>query len=431
MAKLFRNGFKLLGIPIFGGNATDIRNSDYKNLFTFFGGSNKANVAVTPDTALKVSAFFSSIRNISEDTSRLPFRVMLKDSAGNKIEQPSHPAALLLNSKPNNYSIAMSLRSTIMERALRKGNGYAFIQRDDNATPVALHFIESEHVQPMLVDRKIYYRINDPILNIEGDFTADQVFHLRGMGDGFIGQSVVRFAAESLGIAIATQEFAGKFYGSGANMTGILKLIGAKDVTEGAKIKSAFQESYGKDGIAALPGNIEFQKINFSADEAQMLGARDFNVKDVARWFRMPLSKLQSENMGNIEALAIEYVNDCLEPWITRFEQEVAAKLFTEKERSNGLYEASIDTFPLLKGDTAAMERRVKTLFYVGAHSPNAILRSLGMNTIGIEGDRRYVPVNMVPADLVNEFWKGKSANQIPTGSPDASGSGASNGNIN
>lgn len=426
MAKLFRSLSWLPGW--INGNNIDLRTGGH-TLFQLWGGANKANVAVTPETALKVSAFYSAVRNISEDIAKLPFKVLLIDSAGNKINQKFHPASVLLNQQPNKFSTPLTLKQTIIDRALRKGNGYALIIRDEDAVPVELLFIETENVVPILNERQLFYRINDPILKIEGVYPGADVFHLRGMGDGYQGISVLKYAAESMGKAIATQEYAAKFYGSGANMTGLLKANGFTDEGKAKKVKESFMRSYLEDGVGMMPGNVDFQKMSFSADEAQMLGSQEFNVKDVARWFRMPLSKLQTnEQISNIEALSIEYVNDCLDPWITRFEQEVAAKLFATNEQQ--LYEARIDTWPLLKGDTAAQERRIKTLFYVGASSANDALRSLDLNTIA-NGERKFVPVNMVPADLVDAFWKSKTPDNIPQGSPDASGSGANNANIN
>jgi HK97 family phage portal protein len=404
------------------------------NIFSWFGGglpsTNHSNVLVTAETANKVSAFYSCVRNISEDIAKLPFKVYAVDANGNRTEYKQHVAARLLGGRPNRFTLPVTLITLLLDRALRKGNGYAFIDRDNDGYPIALYFLETETVTPILYNRNVYYRVSDPLQQIEGTFGGESILHIRGMGNGVVGLSVLSYAAESVGKTIATQDYAGKFYGSGANMTGLLTFTGMKDEASIAGGKTAFLNSFKNDGIAAINGNTTFTKMNFSADEAQMLGASEFGVKEMARWFRMPLSKLQtSDTIANIEALAIEYVNDCLEPWIVRIEQEVIAKLFTEKER--GYMFCNFDTFQLIKGDTAAMERRSKTLFYVGAYGPNDVLRSIGQNTIGPEGDKKYIPVNMIPADQVEEFWKGKTTVNISTGSPDPSGSGANNGNIN
>lgn len=417
-------------VPV-GPYNIDIRNGNTLwNLIGGVGSGNAANVAVTAETANKLSAFYSCVRNISEDIAKLPFTIQLKDSQGNKIDQPSHAASKLLNIKPNGFSSPLTLKQTLIDRALRRGNGYAVIIRDDDATPIQMLFVETEGVIPVLGDDlKMYYIINDPLLKITGTYSGDDVFHLRGMGNAYQGLSVLAYAAESIGKALATQQYAGKYYGSGANMSGLLKITGAKNEEDARKIKESFLRSYEKDGIGALQGAAEFIKMNFSADEAQMLGSQEFNVKDVARWFRMPLSKLQtSDQIANIEALAIEYVNDCLEPWITRFEEEVNLKLTTEKEK--GIYSARIDTWPLLTGDSAAQERRLKTWFMIGGQTQNQLLRSMGMNGIGPAGDRTWVPVNMIPEEMANDFWASKTPETTPLDSPDSSGSGATNGNV-
>lgn len=399
----------------------------------FSGGVGRQNYSkqlVTSETANKVSTFYSCVRNISEDIAKLPFKVYIVDGNGNRTEDRKHPAYKLLRIKPNDYNTPFTLIEVLLDRALRKGNAYAFIQRDGNGVPFALYFTETENVIVGIFERKLYYKINDPILKIEGTFSSEDVIHLRGMGNSEMGISVLDYAAESVGKAMATQEYAGKFYGSGANLTGLLNFSGMKNENEVKGAKDAFMRTYASDGIGAIHGNATFTKMSLTADEAQMLGSQEYNVKDVARWFRMPLSKLQtSDSINNIEALAIEYVNDTLTPWITRIEQEIMRKLFTRAEQV--YMECNFDTFELLKGDTAAMERRIKTLFHVGAFSPNDALRMSGLNGIGQIGDKRYIPVNVTPDDMVEDFWSGKSQSNIDTSSPDTTGSGATNGNIN
>jgi HK97 family phage portal protein len=401
-------------LPTFG--------TPYMQLFGGVGMQNHSKTLVTPETANKVSAFYSCVRNICEDIAKLPLNIYQTDSKGNKIKLPFHPAAKLFNQSPNGFSNPFTIKETLIDRSLRKGNGYLLIQRDQHATPTSIVFLEYESVIPILENQKLFYTVNDPLLKIHGTFTSDDIFHLRGMGNGYQGISVLKYASESIGKAIATQDYAGKFYGSGANMTGLLKISGAKDETHAKKIKESFMQSYQNDGIGALQGAAEFIKMNFSADEAQMLGAQEFSVKDVARWFRMPLSKLQtSDQIANIEALAIEYVNDCLMPWICRFEEEIQNKLFTEAEKP--FLTAQLDTFSLTEGDTAAQERRYKTLFYTRSITPNEIRHQLGMNSYA-DGDHFYSPVNMIPAELEKGFWEQKDQSKVSQTNPDSSGAG-------
>jgi HK97 family phage portal protein len=398
------------------------------NGFSLFNLSNKAKVNVTTDTALKLSTFYTCVRSISEDVAKLPFKIQFVDSNGNRLSRPNHPAALLLNQKPNGFSTPFTFKQTLIERALRKGNGYAFIERDTNAVPVALYFIDNEYVTPILKNRQLFYKIEDTLLGLSGTFTSDDVFHLRGFGNGYVGNSVIQYANESIANGIALQEYGNDFFGGNGSMMGLLTLPNIKDENAAKAVKQSLLRSLEQDKIGAVTGNVSFTKMSVDPNEAQFIEAVEAKVNDIARWFRMPLGKLQKDSVSNIEALEIQYVNDTLMPWIVRFEQECELKLISKIDQP--FLDAKIETFELLRGDTAAQERRIKTLFHTGMQSPNQLLKSMGMNTIGSEGDKRYLPVNMIPADMVSEFWAGKQNSQATTASPDSTGSGNTNGNI-
>jgi HK97 family phage portal protein len=396
--------------------------------YQWFGGSNKAKIQVTTESALKLSTFFTCVRSISEDIAKLPFKIQIVDSQGNRYDRRNHPAAILLNQKPNDFSTPFTLKQTLIERALRKGNGYAYIERDNNATPIGLYVLENETVIPLLKDRKLYYKIEDPILGLSGTFTSDDIFHIRGFGNSYIGYSVVQYATESIANGLAIQEYGNEFFGGGGGVMGMLSLSGMMDETRVRAAKKSFTDSMREDKIATVGGNTTFTKLSVDPNEAQFIEATDAKVNDIARWFRMPLGKLQKDAVTNIETLEIQYVNDTLMPWIVRLEQECELKLIAKPEQQ--YLDTKIETSVLLRGDTAAQERRIKTLFHIGAQSQNQLLRSMDMNTIGEEGDRRYLPVNMIPADMVTKFWEGKDNSQATTASSDTTGSGANNNGV-
>jgi len=393
--------------------------------------ANKAKVRVTGETALTLSAFYSCVRNISEDIAKLPFKVMeTNPKNGNRYPIYTAPAFKLFGMKPNDASTPFTFIETLIQSALIYGNGYAYIERNEQTgEPISVYYLENFSVQPTLYNRKLYYIVNDVQLGITGTFTSDNILHLRGMGSGYIGKSVISYAAESIGKAIATQEFGANFFGSNG-IDGIIEFTGLKDETKLRSAKESFKRTYEEDKLAATNGATKFTKITIPNNEAQFIESQDFNVADIARWFRHPLSKLQKDTTSGTEAEAISYVNDCLYPWVRRLEQEIEAKLIPTKDHF--LQDATFSFDALLKGDSAAQERRIKTMFMTGAWSIKQILREMNYNTIGEEGDIRLIPVNMIPLDKLDEFWQGKLAadNQSTTASPDASGSGNVNGNI-
>ncbi len=44
------------------------------------------------------------------------------------------------------------------------------------------------------------------------------------MGDGYVGKSILQYAAESIGSGLAIQSYSSSFFGSGATMTGVLEV---------------------------------------------------------------------------------------------------------------------------------------------------------------------------------------------------------------
>jgi HK97 family phage portal protein len=387
--------------------------------------ANEAKEEVNAQTSQKLSAFYEAVSAISEDIAKLPFVILLKDSQGNKKTQPSHPAAYLFDKRPNPVNIPMVVKELIIRSAIVRGNGYAFIERNNDGDPVNIYYLPNEAVQPIVSNKRLFYVVNDPYLGISGTYTSEYIFHLRGMGNGWVGISVIQYASESMGSAIAAQKYKGKFFGGGASMTGLLKLGSVKDENDAKAKKTAFMNTYKEDGIAAVNATTGFEKISVTPNEAQFIETQEFNVKDIHRWLRY-VDKNAFPN--NLEARQITYVNDCLTPWMTRFEQEVELKLLTEQERP--FLEAWINPVGLLRGDSASIERTQKMLFYTGQATTNDLLRMNNMNSIGPQGDHRYLPVNMIPDNLVELFWEGKTPNNIPLNSPDPSGTGADNGNV-
>jgi len=380
-------------------------------------GENSSGKTVNSTTSLNLSSFYGSVRNISEDIAKLPFYVYKVDKNGNK-EKVAHIASYLINKYPSSVSIPFTFRQTLIEYALIEGNGYAYIDRDQNAKPIALYVLDSRYVTPQIYNGKLYYIIQDVNTGVRGTFTQDDIFHIKGMGDGYIGKSVVGYAAESIGKSLATQSYASGFFGNGATMTGTIEIPGnVPDENAAQKIKDKFISSIKGTGTAAgvglLANGAKFTKISVTPNEAQFIESQEFNVADIARWFRMPLSKLQAGSTGssNLEQLNIEYVTDCLMPWFVKLEQEVERKLFRFDEMDT--MDAKFSVSQLMRGDMTSTSNYLKTLYYAGFINRNDGRRFLDLNTITEDyGNTFYSPANMIPAPMEVGFWESKDQTQ-------------------
>lgn len=373
-------------------------------------------VVVTEESLLGLAAYFAALRAISEDVGKLPLRIYEEIQPRGKQMRRDHPVWFLLNKRPNPNMSAISFRETLTQHALGWGGGYAEIVFESMTnTPAALWPLNPRNVEPDLDDDgEVVYRVRRDAGG-ERVLPSWRVLHVKGLGwDGIRGYSIAKFARESLGSALAAQEFAGTFFGRGTQVGGVLK----HPNTLSDRARQALQESIeakyaGPENahrVMVLEEGMEFEQTSIPPEDAQMLESQQFSVEDIARWFRIPPHKLQHllrSTFSNIESQNIEYVVDCLLPWLVRWEQEIDAKLFgTQRE-----LEAEHLVDELLRGDMKARAESNKALFMIGALSQNDVRERENLNPID-GGDQYFVPVNMAPHDSPRTAPGGSSAAQ-------------------
>jgi hypothetical protein len=113
-------------------------------------------------------------------------------------------------------------------------------------------------------------------------------------------------------------------------------------------------------------------------------------------------------SFASVEQQAIDSVVDCVVPWAVCWEHCLDLKLLTPSEQPRYFTKFSIQA--LLRGDSASRAEFYSKLFDRGVFSINDILSLEERNTIGALGDRRYIPLNMVPIDLVDDMLLQKTA---------------------
>lgn len=382
-------------------------------LQNWFGSYSKSGENVTEKTAKSLATYYACGCNMSEDIAKMPFITVRNEQNGNKTRVKTTKAYQLLNVRPNNYANPFDLIYTLFNESIYRGNGYWFIIRDNAGLPIEIHYIDSNCVQPQFdtESRTMWYLVNYPILNLNRWCSQDEIFHLKGAGNGMIGQSVLTYQLETIGKALALQGYSNNYFKDGASMSGLLSFAGVSDEKKLQTYVNMFMSSFAKGGVGAVPDGVTFQAMNNDPQKSQFVETENQVRGEIARMFRMPLSKLQDlsdTNNNALEQVNINYVTDCLMPWIRRFEQEADRKLFAIYERNE--FDGMFDTEVLLRGDSAAMERKVRTLFMAGGATPNEIRKMYGENTIDNEASNiNYVPSNLMPANTAIEFWQKQS----------------------
>ena len=357
---------------------------------------------VDEEMALRYSAVWGCVRVISEGVACLPWQVFRRTKGGKK--EVTDDTAWMLQNQPNPEMSPFIFKELLVRRMLLSGNGYAEIERDNGGRPVALWPIISERVTPDrdLDTGALIYRVRD-IEKGEVILDPSNIFHLKGPGgDGLVGYSIIRMAAEAIGLGLAMQDFGSSFFGNGAHMGGVLQH--PKQLSQEAqnRLKESFNQSNARKNalsIAVLEEGMTYQRIGVPPEDAQFLESRSFSVVDICRWFRVPphkVAELGRATWGNIEQLSIEFVQDAIVPTACRMEQEADSKFFGRNNR--GVVFTQLNVNALLRGDMKSRNDAYAVGRQWGWLCPNDICELEGMNPIPPSqgGDMYLVPANMM-----------------------------------
>ncbi len=371
----------------------------------------RAGVVINESTALNYSVVFACVRVVSEALGCMPWHVRRRVPNGSEIAD-THRADRLLSVAPSPEVSPFSFKETMQGWAMLWGNGYAEIVRDLLGRPVGFTLLAPNRVKPARrEDGSLIYEVGPAGKNIQQaassedtvEIPAEDMFHIRGPGNGLVGYSMIKLAQDSLGLGLAMERFGAAFFGNGARPAGVFKMPGKFDPRKGGKER--FRKEIkrllggGADGsnrFAILEEGMEYMPVSVPPEDAQFLQSRQFQIPEICRWFNVQPSKVMDLTHGhfnNMEQQAIAFTRDTVAPWAKRWEEEANRKLLTSVE-ARTLF-TKMNLAALMRGDSQQRAAFYKAMRDLGAFSPNDILELEDRNTLGPEGDVRLVPMNM------------------------------------
>ena len=362
-------------------------------------------VAVTRDSSLTFSAVYACVRIISESIASLPINVYLEEADGDRILQKNHPVQKLLARKPNNYMTSYTFKDVILTNLLLEGNAYFLIVRDGSARPIELICLDPSKVEVYRHEGQLYYKIEGE----DATILQDDMLHFVGLSfDGLKGRSVLNSQRATIGTSIAANVTAGNVLGNTTQVGGIIKHPGKLSAEAIERLRTSWNNTYqgpfaaGKTAI--LEEGMTFEPSKINAQDRQLLESRRFQVEEIARIFKVPLSLIghleKAANYSSIEALSIDFVRFTLTPYIVSIEEEMNRKLFRENEQDEHYVKIQVEG--LLRGDSNARANFYKQMIDMGVLSINEVRKLENLNRIE-NGDTHYFPMNYAPIGQSNQ----------------------------
>jgi len=414
----------------------------------FSGGRTDSGLRVSQLTALQIPDVLACVTRISGAIAGQPIRIFERIETGirhSKRLAVEHPLFDILRYRPNDEMTRATFIRTFICHMLLWGNGYAEIQRDAANRPVAIWPRNPTRTRPRRLLRPL---VDDPsnlfpmvYITTEGIEQTDQnysegvtgterlirkedMIHVPGLAlDGRLGQDVVWLARQCMGVALAAEKFAAKFFGNNATPSGVLETPNTLKKELRDQLRNMWMEAQGGENwgrIAVLESGLKFTKISSTPNEAQMIEARKQQRSEIAAIFGMPVTMLGEVGTAraNAEQVALEFVNYTLRPWVVALEEELKVKLFPAASMGRNAgrtYIALIDMRDLTLPDAVAKKNYYSAARQWTWATPNEILEMEDENPIpGPLGESYLVPVNMTAVDAEGKVVLAGKPNTSP-----------------
>ena len=387
-----------------------------------FMRNNVSGENIDEQSALTYSAVFNAITLIAGTLASLPLHLMRR-SGDTTTPASRHRLYSVLHSKANAYMTSMAVRECLLAHMLAWGNGYCEIVRNQMGQITELWPIPPNRITPKMEGGQLVYKIT-----VDGEIVTlgrDKILHIPGLGfDGFTGYSIVRMAAQSIGLGKAMETFGSNYFGQGTHPGVIVSHPGKLSDTGSKNLRDSLGAAYSGLGkshrLMLLEEGMQLEKIGIPPNDSQFLESRQHQITDIARWFNLPPHKLKDltrSSFNNIESEQISYVTDSLLPPAIRVEQNLNMQLLSEREIRSGLYFNHVFE-GLLRGSSADRAEFYSKMFNIGAMSINEIRGKENLNPIE-NGDMHFVPGNMTSLENAGQPPEQLPAPDIPTSEPD------------
>jgi HK97 family phage portal protein len=302
------------------------------------GGKSKAGPAVTLKSAIRVSAAFACMREISQGLAQVPFKVF-KDYE----VQRDHPVHKLLTRRPNAWQTCFEFMETLGVH-VSLGNAYVFKNqyRGKVAELIILH--PSRVRAEQKDDWSITYKVRG-MSGLEREIPAADMWHIRGMSwDGFLGLDLLDVAKEALGLSIALEESVSGLHADGVRPSGVYAVDGNLSPEQYAKLaKWLKDEARSPGGALILDRGAKWHQQTMTSVDAQHKEMRQQQIEEVCRFFGILPSIVgftgdKANTYASAEVMENAHKVRTQGRWYKRLQDSANVNLLTEQELDKGLY---------------------------------------------------------------------------------------------
>ena len=364
-----------------------------------------AGTSVTSSSAFQVNAIYGAISLISDTISTLPVDVFVRRDGA---RYPFRPAPQWVQ-QPDVDTTKEAFWGAIIVSLLLDGNAFIRVYSNSRGEIVNLNVLNPLQVE---IKRNGLGRIMFELEGSDKLLSSDEVIFIPDVvRPGHIrGVSRVDALKENFGLAMALQNYAARFFGSGTQTNGIIEFPGNLTAEQAKALQEGFDARHkgwrGAHRTAIISGGAKYVPTSVENDKAQFLDSRRMAVEDVARAFNIPSNMLNlpgTNTYSSVEQNAIQFVTNCIRPIVQKLESAFSPLMTRTQGGENAFLKFNMDG--LLRADVNSRMNAYATGLQSGFLSVNDVRRLEDLRPINDpSADTVRVPlanVNVDAAELV------------------------------
>jgi len=356
------------------------------------GAATAANIAVTPERALKCAPVYRGVSVRCEVLGSLPLHLYERRDDGGKDRATNHPLYRLIHDRPNPWTSAAEFVMQLEQDGITDGGGYALANRAGDKI-VELIRLPPRSVCVELDDKTLEPKYQVTLKNgTKKTYPWQDILHVPVLGN----LAPIKQAREAIGLCLAMELHAGLLFGNGARPSGILKYKGALTQVSAERLKHSWSQGHAgaaSGRTAILENGIEFDPLTFNSVDLQFQELRMFQVIEIARALGVPPSLLFDygrATWGNAEQMAQSFLSFTILPRLKLW-QGAVSRLLPADEQEKYVPEFLVDE--LVKAEIAARFEAYAKAITNGVLNPNEA-RAMENRPPYAGGEQFRVPMN-------------------------------------
>lgn len=359
------------------------------------------NLEIPLNNGRQIPAAYASVMANARAVSQCPPQHKRRDAQG-KVEVVQDSPAAQIFRRPNPYETFSQFILNMIAQQGFDGNAYALVTRDDVGRVLRLDRLDTGTCQPYIDDGELFYSVGSQPFVADGIqmlVPAREVLHLRVLTPRhpLIGESPIKAAALAAGINVALARSQAVFFNSMSRPSGVLSSDMPLNKDQLASLREAWAQQSQKMAqghVPILSGNLKFQPMGLTSQDAQLMEAQRFSVEQIAMCYGVPLpviGDLSNSTLSNAETLVSLWLSISLGSLLENVEQSL-----TKTFELGASEQINFDVAGLLRTDFLTRIDGLTKAVQGGLYTPNEARGKEGLHPVE-DGDRCIVQQQMVP----------------------------------